>query len=92
MRKKSLSLRVLKTVFSPLGAAISGGLALNTVRKAADTYTDITSKVRLYAKSESEANQIRRELFRVSNETNTSVAATAQLYSRLSLSQKEARG
>ena len=89
VRKKSLSLRVLKTVFSPLGAAISGGLALNAVRKAADTYTDITSKVRLYAKSESEANQIRRELFRVSNETNTSVAATAQLYSRLSLSQKE---
>ena len=89
VKKTSLGMRVLKNVFGPLGAVVSGAFALNAVRNAADAYTDITSKVRLYAKSESEVIRIREELFRVSNETNTSVKATAQLYSRLSLSQKE---
>ncbi len=89
VKQASLGMRALKNVFGPLGAAVRGAFALNAVRNAADAYTDITSKVRLYAKSESEVIRIREELFRVSNETNTSVKATAQLYSRLSLSQKE---
>jgi len=56
--------------------------------RAADTYKGLNNAIRLTVESESELIGVRQRLFDISQRVRTPIAQTAQLYSRLALSQE----
>ena len=60
--------------------------ALGATRVAADSYTELSNRLRLVTRSEAGLVAVRRELLATSQATRTELAANAQLYSRIALS------
>lgn len=62
---------------------------LRGVAALADSYQNLSNRVRVVTSSTSEFNAAQAEVFRIANETRTSVRGVADTYSRVSLSVKE---
>ena len=76
----------LGTMARRLGAIAAGYVGFHAVRgigRQIDAYTELNNRIRLVADSEGELIGIRDELFAISLRTRSSLAANAQLYSRL---------
>lgn len=66
-------------------AAVAGAAVRETIRLA-DSYTDLTNKIRFATRSEQEMVSVRSELFKVDNQNRSSVETTADVYSKLRMS------
>jgi tape measure domain-containing protein len=56
-------------------------LAARQVGSAADSYTNLSNRIRTVTKDEAELTSVRARLFAISESTRTSIASTSQLYS-----------
>ena len=82
----------LGTLARRLGAIAAGYVGFHAVRgigRQIDAYTELNNRIRLVADSEGELAGIRDKLFAISLKTRSSVAANAQLYSRLAQASKD---
>ena len=82
----------LGTLARRLGAIAAGYVGFHAVRgigRQVDAYTELNNRIRLVADSEAELTGIRDKLFAISLRTRSSVAANAQLYSRLAQASKD---
>ena len=82
----------LGTMARRLGALAAGYLGFQAAKgigRQIDAYTELNNRIRLVADSEGELAGIRDKLFAISLKTRSSVAANAQLYSRLAQASKD---
>lgn len=82
----------LGTLARRLGAIAVGYLGFRAVQglgRQIDAYTELNNRIRLVADSEAELAGIRDKLFAISLKTRSSIAANAQLYSRLAQASKD---
>ena len=73
-----------------------GLIALETLRRvasyaveAADSFTNMSSKLKLATSSQAEYNKAQSELFKIAQQNSTSLEDTVQLYSRLATGMKD---
>ena len=67
------------------GGYLGSGYLLHSIRRSADSYTELTNRLRLVTDSEESLIATRKELLDISQRTRTALDANANLYSRLSL-------
>lgn len=75
-----------------LGRALTllGGLALaRSILKTADSFQQLQNRLRIVTEGTGQLAAVTKELFEISNETRTAVAANAELFTRLSLATRE---
>ncbi|MDY0013885.1 MAG: tape measure protein [Rhodocyclaceae bacterium] len=85
-RKAQSTLSKLASIKLPLaGLAVGGAVAYyaNEVRKVADEYTNLESRLRLVTAGESDLAMVRERLYQISQETGTAYAANADAYAKL---------
>lgn len=71
--------------FAGIGALLGvGGASIREVASLADEYTNLTSKIRLVSDSEAAAAATRQRVIDLAQRTRTELAATGELYARLS--------
>src|SRR5215207_4562996 len=80
--------RIGKNIAGQLFGPIAGALAIREVVRAADAYTNLTSKLKLVTSTEEERLRLQGQLLKVANETRTGIGDTVTLYQRLSLNTK----
>lgn len=75
-----------------LGTALKGLVAafgLRELQQIVDTYTNVQNRLKLVTNGAGELAATTQELFRISNDTRQSFAATAEVYTRVALATKE---
>lgn len=83
------SIGALTKSFTLLGTAVgglAGGVALNAFKNYADTATNIANRLATVIPIQSERAAIDQKIFETAQRTRTSYEATANIYSRMSLS------
>lgn len=77
-----------------LGGLAAGGAAYyaNEVRKIADEYTNLNSRLKLVTDGEQELTTVREKLYRISQETGTEYAGNADSYAKLARAVKDLGG
>ncbi len=91
LRVKLLGLSAMKLT---IGGLAAGGAAYyaNEVRKIADEYTNLNSRLKLVTDGEQDLATVREQLFRISQETGTEYAGNADSYSKLARAVKDLGG
>jgi tape measure domain-containing protein len=87
--KADTSIGVLTKSFTLLGTAVgglAGGVALNAFKNYADTATNISNRLATVIPIQSQRAEIDKQIFETAQRTRTSYEATANIYSRMSLS------
>lgn len=84
VRGLSSGLGTLARRLAAIAGAYFGFQGARALSRQLDTYTELNNRIRLVAASEQELISVREKLFAISLRTRSSVAANAQLYSRLS--------
>jgi tape measure domain-containing protein len=79
--------RALGGLGTALKAAVAGAVVRETIR-IADSYTNLSNRIRVVTRDEREMGAVRSELFRVANQTRGSVEDLTTVYGRLALSTK----
>lgn len=83
------SVKALSSAFTLLGTAVgglAGGVAANALKNYADSYTNIQNRLRATIPDAQARLQIDQQIFDTAQKTRTSYEATANLFSRLTLS------
>lgn len=83
------SVKALSSAFTLLGTAVgglAGGVAANALKNYADTYTNIQNRLRATIPDAQARLQVDQQIFDTAQKTRTSYEATANLFSRLTLS------
>lgn len=70
-------------------AAVGAGLAVRAVIRAADTYSELRSQLRLVTESQEELNETYEAAYRLAQETRGGLEETINLYARLARSSEE---
>jgi tape measure domain-containing protein len=79
--------RALGGLGTALKAAVAGAVVRETIR-IADSYTELSNRIRVVTRDEREMGAVRSELFRVANQTRGSVEDLSAVYGRLALTTK----
>ena len=66
-----------------IAAGLAGSLAVRGIIRAADSWTLLGNRVRLYTKDIRETSQVQGELFTISQQTRVGLNETAEVYQRL---------
>ncbi|MEN3238289.1 tape measure protein [Methylobacterium ajmalii] len=83
------SVKALSSAFTLLGTAVgglAGGVAANALKNYADTYTNIQNRLRATIPDSQARLQVDQQIYDTAQKTRTSYEATANLFSRLTLS------
>ena len=98
LQKEAETLKVKLSGLSAMKLAI-GGIAAgagayyaNEVRKIADEYTNLNSRLKLITDGEADLIKVREQLFKISQETGTEYAGNADSYSKLARAVKDLGG
>lgn len=70
-------------------AAVGAGLAVRAVIRAADTYSELRSQLRLVTESQEELNETYEAAYKLAQETRGGLEETINLYARLARSSEE---
>ena len=70
-------------------AAVGAGLAVRAVIRAADTYSELRSQLRLVTESQEELNETYEAAYKLAQETRGGLGETINLYARLARSSEE---
>lgn len=74
----------LKSAFAGVGIL----LAVRSLQRLADTFTNIQNRLRVVTTTTAQLNKATSELFAIANRTRSSFEATAEIYSRVGLATK----
>ncbi len=77
-----------RRVVTQLFGAIGIGLAIREVVQMSDTFQNYQNRLKLVTSSTEELASVTRELFKISNETRSAYASTAELFTRVSIAVK----
>lgn len=72
-----------------LAAAAAVGGAVFKSLSLIDTYTNLQNRLRTVTEGQEQLNEVTQRLFDISNQTRTSMEATAEIYARIGLAAKE---
>lgn len=68
---------------------LGGALAIDQLRRAADSYTNISNRIRLVTNDSEELAAVQAQLFQISQQTRSGFEDNANVYNRLALATKD---
>lgn len=92
MRRLGTSADTTQRAFSRLtqvATAVGSALAANQVIRYADAFTSAQNQIRQTTKTTQQLTERTNQLFEISNRARTSISATSELYTQLTLSTKD---
>lgn len=78
-----------KLAINSMFAVVAGGLSINSLKNAADTFTELNNRLRLVTSSSDELTKAQGDIYRISQITSQSMNSTAQVYQRFAQNAKE---
>ena len=88
LKKTGDTAKGVRRVLTQLFGAIGVGVAIREIAQMADTYQNFQNRLKLVTTDTANLKDVTEELFRTANETRSSFAGTAELFTRVSIATK----
>lgn len=89
MRRAGKATDALQTSLSRVASAVAAALSARQIIAYADAYTNLQNKLKIVTRDSENLAAVSSELLRISNESRSSLASSADLYSKLARSTEE---